>query len=548
MTGAGEVREPGGRDARPAGEERMRLLVESVVDYAIFTLDPEGQVRSWNAGAERIKGYRADEIIGEHFSRFYPPEAQAAGRPAAGLETAAAQGRYEDEGWRVRKDGSRFWANVVITALRDPTGRLVGFAKVTRDLTERRRAEAALRAANAELSRRAEELTAANRQLELFGLLVSSVLDYAIFVLDPAGRIATWNSGARRIKGYEAGDIIGEHFSRFYPLEDIEAGKPAMELREATALGRFEDEGWRVRKDGSRFWANVVITALRDEGGHLVGFAKVTRDLTERKRAEEHRVQLALERAARAEAEAAVRLRDEFLSVASHELKTPLTPLQLQVQLLLRSLANGGVASLPPDRLRAMLESIEHQSKRFASLVEGLLDISRVAAGRLELEPEEVELAELARGVAARFEAELARAGSRLTLALEGPVVGRWDRLRLEQVFTNLLSNAAKYGAGRPVEVRVEGDGAVARLAVRDHGIGIAPEDQGRIFGRFERAAPARHYPGLGMGLYITRQIVEAHGGSVRVASAPGAGSTFTVELPRGGASEPVGGSAEAGR
>jgi PAS domain S-box-containing protein len=235
-----------------------------------------------------------------------------------------------------------------------------------------------------------EQLQASEKR---FRLLVESVRDYAIFMLDPEGRIVSWNLGAERIKGYRADEIVGEHFSRFYPPEDVAAGKPARGLEVAEREGRVEDEGWRVRKDGSRFWANVVITALRDAGGRLVGFAKVTRDLTERKRAEEDRLRLAREQAARAEAEAAVRARDEFLSIAAHELKTPLTPLQLQVQLLVHSLRKGELTTLPPERLGAMLESAERQSKRFASLIEKLLDLSRIAAGprsRPPPHPEEV--------------------------------------------------------------------------------------------------------------------------------------------------------------
>ncbi|HKP63413.1 MAG TPA: PAS domain S-box protein [Polyangiales bacterium] len=254
-------------------EERFRLLVEQVTEYAIFLLDTSGRVSSWNLGAARIKGYSAGEIIGQHFSRFYRPE--DVWKCAHELEVATREGRVEDEGWRVRKDGSRFWANVVITALRDDSGGLIGFAKVTRDLSERRRTEEALRESE-----------------ERFRMLVESVTDYAIFRLDPTGHVATWNSGAERIKGYRAGEIIGQHFSRFYPEEDIRAGKCEMELERASLDGRFEDEGWRLRKDGSRFWANVVITALRDPGGELVGFAKVTRDLTERRAAEEERLRL----------------------------------------------------------------------------------------------------------------------------------------------------------------------------------------------------------------------------------------------------------------
>jgi PAS domain S-box-containing protein len=267
-------------------DARFRLLVESVVDYAIFLLDPGGHIASWNMGAARIKGYTANEIIGKHFSIFYPRQDIAAGKCERELAIATEQGRYEEEGWRLRKDGSRFWASVVITAMRDREGRLVGFGKVTRDLTERRRAD--------------EEL---KRSEERLRLLISSVKDYAIFILDPTGHVASWNSGAERLKGYSAGEIIGQHFSRFYPEEDVRAGKCEMELAGAQKDGRFEDEGWRVRKDGSRFWANVVITPVRDEAGTLVGFAKVTRDLSETKRHEEERVALARTEEARRVAE-----------------------------------------------------------------------------------------------------------------------------------------------------------------------------------------------------------------------------------------------------
>jgi PAS domain S-box-containing protein len=263
-----------------------RLLAESVRDYAIFALDPAGRVLTWSAGAARIKGYARTEIIGQHFSVFYPREAIAAGKPEWELEVARRSGRLEDEGWRVRKDGSQFWADVVITALHDELGRLVGFAKVTRDLTSRHREEEELR-----------------RSEERFRLLVESVRDYAIFMLDPDGRVATWNAGAERIKGYRASEIVGRHFSAFYPHEKVAEAFPQHELEVAARVGRFEDEGWRVRKDGSQFWANVVITALRDRTGHLVGFAKVTRDLTERRASEEQAQRLAAEEAARVASE-----------------------------------------------------------------------------------------------------------------------------------------------------------------------------------------------------------------------------------------------------
>jgi PAS domain S-box-containing protein len=269
-------------------EEHFGQLVAGVRDYAVFLLDRGGTILTWNAGAERIKGYRAEEIIGQHFSRFYPKDAVSSGWPTHELSVASTTGRFEDEGWRIRKDGSRFWANVVITALRDESGEVRGFLKITRDLTGRKQAEEKLRLSE-----------------ERFRLIVESVKDYAIFMLDPQGRVATWNAGAERLKGYRADEIIGQHFSRFYPQEAVDRGWPDEELRRAAAEGRFEDEGWRVHKDGTTFWANVVITALRDRSGTLLGFAKVTRDLTERRQAEERARRLLQEEAARKAAEAA---------------------------------------------------------------------------------------------------------------------------------------------------------------------------------------------------------------------------------------------------
>lgn len=262
--------------------DQLRMLVQGTTEYAIFMLDPNGQVLTWNAGAERIKQYKADEIIGQHFTKFYPQEAIDRGWPAHELKVAKAEGRFEDEGWRIRKDGTHFWANVVITALRDEQGKLRGFSKVTRDLTARREAEEALRHSE-----------------ERFRLLVETAKDYAIFVLDPQGFVGSWNAGAERIKGYKADEIIGQHFSKFYPQEALDRGWPKHELKIAGEVGRFEDEGWRVRKDGSQFWANVVITALRGEHGELRGFSKITRDMSERKRSEENARRLAEEAAAR---------------------------------------------------------------------------------------------------------------------------------------------------------------------------------------------------------------------------------------------------------
>jgi PAS domain S-box-containing protein len=254
---------------RPPDAEAYRALVDDIQDYAILMLDPDGYVISWNKGAERIAGYRSDEVIGSHFSRFYPAEAIERDLPRKDLSEAAAAGRFEDEGWRLRKDGSTFWANVLITRMLDAQGQLTGFSKIARDSTERRAQETSLR-----------------RSEERFRLLIAGVKDYAIFMLNPLGIVETWNAGAEYIKGYSAHEIIGCHFSVFYPPDAIKRGFPETELRSAMMQGRFEDEGWRIRKDGSRFWANVIITAVRNASGHLIGYSKITRDLTERRQHE----------------------------------------------------------------------------------------------------------------------------------------------------------------------------------------------------------------------------------------------------------------------
>jgi hypothetical protein len=485
-----------------ARDDQARRLIDSLHDYAIFMLDLSGRVRSWNSGAERIKGYTREEVLGRHFSIFYPPEDVDTGKCERELRIAAEEGRFEEEGWRVRKNGEHFWANVIITAMRDAKGRVTGFAKVTRDLTERRKAEAQLRQSE-----------------ERFRVLVTSVKDYAIFMVGPDGRVESWNLGAQRIKGYAAEEIIGQPLTRFYPQEAVAQGRPWALLHEAATVGHVEDEGWRVRKNGERFWADVVITAVRDESGQLRGFAKVTRDLTERKRAEEERLRLA-------QAQEAIRLRDEFLAIASHELRTPLTALQLQ----LHSLQLRG-ESLEPG-VAAKLDRAVRSTERLSGLIETLLDVSRLSTGQLTLKPERMELLATVKDVAERLR-EAAEQADCPVLVREGPPVeGTWDRLRVEQVISNLLSNAFKYAAGSPVELSVSREGAEAVLVVGDRGPGIAEKDVARLFQRFERAAPMRHYGGLGLGLYVAREIVEAHGGRISVENPPEGGARFTVRLP----------------
>jgi PAS domain S-box-containing protein len=361
---------------------------------------------------------------------------------------------------------------------------------------------------------------------DVFSLLVQSVDDYAIFVLDPEGRVASWNAGAQRLKGYRAEEIVGEHFSKFYPAEDAAAGKPAAELEAALRDGRAYDQGWRVRKDGTLFWADVVVTAMHDETGRFRGFAKVTRDLTERKRAEEDRLRLA-----RAEAE--LRLRDEFLMIASHELRTPLGALRFNLASLdlLRKREQSG-----DSRLERAIETAKNQVRRLSTLVDRLLDVSRISTGRLTLVFEPVEVVALVRQVAADFHASAVHEGSTIDLVLpEGPVQARWDALRIEQTLGNLLSNAIKYGRGNPIRIELAADDVLARITIADAGIGIAPDVIERIFERFERAVAARDYAGLGLGLYIARHLVAAHDGRIEVESEPGRGTTFVLEIPLAG-------------
>jgi PAS domain S-box-containing protein len=353
-----------------------------------------------------------------------------------------------------------------------------------------------------------------------FRLLVEAVKDYAIFMLDPSGRIMTWNAGAQRIKGYEAREIIGHHFSEFYEAEEVRSGKCEYELEMAARDGRFEDEGWRLRKDGSKFWANVVITALRADDGELVGFAKVTRDLSERRRLEQEQLRLG-------KAEEAIRLRDEFLSLAAHELKTPLTVLQLQLDTL------GDRVDQSGQRTNMKLQRATQSSERLANLIESLLDASRIATGRFALQIAEFDLVDCAGGVIDALRPAADRARCELSLdAAGGPIVGMWDRLRLEQALTNLLANAIKYGAGKPIGVAVRRNGPEVTVEVRDHGPGIPPAEFERIFQRFERAASIRHYGGLGLGLYLIQAIADAHGGSVTAANASDGGARFELILP----------------
>ena len=492
------------------GPDLFRRLVQSVRDYAIFALDRTGHIITWNEGAEQIKGYTADEIIGKHFSVFYPPERVAEGFPEYELRSAAAVGRFEDEGWRLRKDGSRFWASVIITALHDDAGELIGFAKVTRDLTARRAAEEALRQSE-----------------ERFRLIVQTVRDYAIFMLDPTGHIATWNAGAERINGYDSDEVIGKHFSIFYPPEDQDWDKPSWELREATRDGRFEDEGWRMRKDGSRFWANVVITALRDSDGDLLGFAKVTRDLTERRAAEQQSVDDARRLAS---AEAANRVKAEFLTVMSHELRTPLNAIGGYTDLL-----EMGVAGPVTQQQREYLERIRTSKQHLLGLINDVLNYSRIEAGHTHYQLTDVSLKEVVQSTVLMVTPQAKAKHIALGVADSESDVRAWaDRFKVDQIMLNLLSNAVKFTPdGGRIQVGFQPRGGKPSITVSDTGPGIEPDSWSSIFEPFVQLERSFKNPqeGTGLGLAISRDLARGMGGDLFVESPPGQGATFTLVL-----------------
>ncbi len=507
--------------------DELASLVDAVQDYAIFLLGPDGEIRSWNAGALRIMGYHADEAIGRNFSIFYPPEDLATDKPGRELAGAARDGRFEDEGWRIRKDGRRFWASTIITALKNADGAVRGFAKVTRDLTERREAEERLRQSE-----------------EMFRLLVSSVRDYAIFMLDPDGKVTTWNAGARRIKGYEAGEIIGKHFSIFFPEEDVRENKPQRELETAREKGSVECEGYRVRKDGSRFWANVVLTAVFDANGKLRGFAKVTRDISERKRAEEAERAAAEQREARLRAEVdrrhaeeatrsaqeANRAKDEFLMTLSHELRTPMTAILGWARLL--------PSFSPADpSFREAVASIGRAAQLQANLIDDVLDVSRIISGKLRLNRDSIDVVKVIQDGIDSVRASADAKGIHLDTQFDDDL-GKMnaDATRLQQVVWNLLSNAVKF-TPRDGIIRISAQRTRSQvvISVSDSGEGIDPNFLPFVFEAFRQAEnpSTRVHGGLGLGLSIVRYITEAHGGTVSATSpGRGQGATFTVKLP----------------
>ena len=491
----------------PTREEPFRLLVESISDYAIFALDPAGNVLTWNGGAQRLHGYIADEIVGRHFSCFYLEDEKATAAMRQ-LKEAATQGRIQVEDWRVRRDGSRFWAAVVITAMCGPSGQLAGFANVTRDLGASPGAEDQLRVSE-----------------EQFRRLVESVDEYAIYMLDPQGNVATWNSGAQRIKQYQAQDIIGKNFACFYTADEVAHGTPERNLQDAARLGHVRVQGLRVRQDGTPFHADITITALRDGSGQLLGFSKVTRDITDQLLNRETE-------AAKLAAEKANQAKDDFLAALSHELRTPLTPALAAAGFLAHN------ASRIPAEFKDEVAIIRRNVQLEARLIDDLLDLTRIIRGRIELHFDRVDARAIVRQALSIVEPDSAQKRLKITNVCAARENHVWaDPIRLQQVFWNVLNNAVQFTPpGGSIEIRTANDESGRFvLEVTDTGIGIDIAFQQLLFKPFEQGdrSVTRQFGGLGLGLAISKLLMDLHEGHIEVESGGRSkGATFRMVMP----------------
>ena len=485
-------------------------LVASIRDYAIYMLSPSGIVVSWNPGAERFKGYSANEIIGRHFSTFHTREDQDAGIPARALRIAQAEGKFECEGWRVRKDGTRFWASVVIDPVYADDGSLAGYAKITRDITDKKRAS--------------EELLASERQ---FRLLVQGVVDYAIYMLSPQGLVTNWNAGAHRIKGYETDEILGSHFSRFYTDEDRARSLPAHALQQASQHGRYEAEGWRVRKDGSRFWAHVIIDAIHADDGILLGFAKITRDITEREEAA-RTLERAREELFQSQKMEAI---GQLTGGVAHDFNNLLSIVSTAVQVL------DAQGTSPAQK--KVLQSIHRAVERGSGLTTQLLAFARQQPLAPTIQDPNKILANfepvLRRGVSANIDL-------RVDLG-ESVCLVNIDEARLEAAVLNLVVNARDaMPDGGTVSITTssvqlaEGEhaalqaGSYVKIAVADSGQGMPPEVLARACEPFFTTKPVGK--GTGLGLSQVQGFIVQSGGAMDIQSLEGSGTTITIYLP----------------
>lgn len=498
-------------------DERFRRMVEEIEDYAIILLNKEGIIQNWNKGAAKIKGYTADEIIGKHFRNFYPKQDQACKLPERLLAEAAKHGRASHEGWRVRKDGTYFWGYIVITALHDDAGKVIGYSKITRDLTHVKRAEELQEEHIAYL----ENL---RRSEERYHRMIDEIKDYAILLLDTDGNIIDWNQGAEKIKGYTAAEIIGKNFRIFYRPEDRDQGLPEKLLNEAATTGRSQHEGYRVRKDGTEFWGNIVITALHDDHGNVIGYSKVTRDLTDKKIADDKIKQYA------AQLEQKNQELEEFAYIASHDLKEPLRKIVAFGDLL-----NNNYRNSIDEKAGGYIDRMQDAAGRMMSLIEDLLQFSRI--GREEQELEMTDLNKVLDQVIQNLEPAINSKNAHIKKEELPTIMARPHQM--EQLFQNLIANALKFNDKDTPLILIENEviehesgEPYCKILVKDNGIGFEEEHSARIFEAFFRLHGRSQYSGSGIGLAICKKIVELHNGDIYATSNHGQGATFTIILP----------------
>lgn len=499
-------------DSALTDDRRYRLLVNSIKDYAIYMVDPAGVVASWNAGAQRCTGYGADEIIGQHCSSLYTPEDRATGLPQRALKTAEAEGRFESEGWCLRRDGTRFWAHMVIDPVRDEANRLIGFAKVTQDLTERILAREELR-----------------RSEEQFRRLVLGVTDYAIYMLDPEGHVVSWNAGAEKIKGYTADEIIGQHFSRFYREEDRAAQAPQRGLATAALDGRFEREGWRLRKDGTAFWAHVVIDAIRNEAGMLVGFAKVTRDMTEKVKAQQalEQAQQALFQSQKMDAIG------QLTGGVAHDFNNLLMAIIGSIELLKKRIPEH-------PKVTPLLDNAMQGAKRGAALTQRLLAFAR----KQDLNLRSIDLPALVRGMTDLLRRTIGPLIVIETRMPEALAAVQADANQLELALLNLTMNArdAMPNGGSIViaareEIVADGGPAGPLAPGRYVCLSVTDSGEGMDEATLKRAAEPFFTTkgigkGTGLGLSMVHGLAEQSGGRLALSSKKGEGTTAELWLP----------------
>ncbi|MDF2438635.1 MAG: sensor histidine kinase [Bacteroidota bacterium] len=494
-------------------------MIEEIEDYAIILMDEKGIIRNWNKGAQKIKGYTEAEIIGKHFSIFYLPEDLASGLPQKLMEQARRTGRAVQEGWRKRKDGTKFWGSITITAIHDEEHNVIGYSKVTRDLTEKKIAEDQLRMSE-----------------ERYHQMIAEVQDYAIILLSPEGLIENWNIGAEKIKGYKASEVVGKKFEVFYTPEDRAVNMPYRLLEEARTTGRAAQEGWRVRKDGTRFWGSITITALHDKNGDVIGFSKVTRDLTQQKIAEDKVI------AYNAELEMQNSELEQFAYVASHDLQEPLRKIQTFAELIQENYSDE-------EYVKRYFAKLEASAQRMAELVRSLLDYSRLAKdkekGSRKVEQVDVDLNTIVEEVKQDFEL-LIEEKKAIIISNSLPVV-KGNKMQIGQLISNLISNSLKFSKENPI-IRVSSsivnlsqipDAPENLMASRyyqiifeDNGIGFEQQYDKIIFSLFQRLHGKQHFAGTGIGLALCKKIVDNHHGHISAVSAPGKGATFNVYLP----------------